>query len=131
MNHGLLAVGLNIKCTQSDASAPIDKLWQFLKLYDLIRFCLQHKTGWFSEAMLDTLRLRVAVRFVSVFPEPGFEDLFKSIQEEFERSEKIQIQKETVKPSPVKHREATKGKIINKIACFISFNILGSLVSAS
>ncbi|KAL1203278.1 hypothetical protein V5N11_031873 [Cardamine amara subsp. amara] len=68
-----------------------------------------HKTGWFSEAMLDTLRLRVAVRFVSVFPEPGFEDVFKSIQEEFERSEKVQIQKETVKPSPVKHREAAKG----------------------
>lgn len=64
--------------------------------------------------MLDTLRLRVAVRFVSVFPELGFEDVFKSIQEEFERSEKIQIQKETLKPSPVKHREATKGKIINK-----------------
>ncbi|EOA23722.1 hypothetical protein CARUB_v10016933mg [Capsella rubella] len=68
-----------------------------------------HKTGWFSEAMLDTLRLRVAVRFVSVFPEPGFEDVFKSIQEEFERSEKIQILKETLKPSLVKHRESTKG----------------------
>ncbi|OAP04837.1 hypothetical protein AXX17_AT3G43560 [Arabidopsis thaliana] len=68
-----------------------------------------HKSGWFSEAMLDTLRLRVAVRFVSVFPETGFEDVFKSIQEEFERSEKVQIQKETLKPSLVKHREATKG----------------------
>jgi len=67
--------------------------------------------------MLDTLRLRVAVRFVSVFPETGFEDVFKSIQEEFERSEKVQIQKETLKPSLVKHREATKGKIINKIVC--------------
>nr|BAF00928.1 hypothetical protein [Arabidopsis thaliana] len=68
-----------------------------------------HKSGWFSEAMLDTLRLRVAVRFVSVFPETGFEDVFKSIQEEFERSKKVQIQKETLKPSLVKHREATKG----------------------
>ncbi|CAH8268002.1 unnamed protein product [Arabidopsis lyrata] len=67
-----------------------------------------HKSGWFSEALLDTLRLRVAVRFVSVFPEPGFEDVFKSIQEEFERSEKVQSQKETLKPSLVKHREATK-----------------------
>uniref|UniRef100_A0A1J3JL82 General transcription factor 3C polypeptide 5 n=1 Tax=Noccaea caerulescens TaxID=107243 RepID=A0A1J3JL82_NOCCA len=67
-----------------------------------------HKAGWFSEAMLDTLRLRVAVRFVSVFPEPGFEDVFKSIQDEFERSEKIQVQKETFRPSLVKHREATK-----------------------
>ncbi|KAL0835928.1 hypothetical protein Bca101_087817 [Brassica carinata] len=68
-----------------------------------------HKTGWFSEALLDTLRLRVAVRFVSVFPEPGFEDVFKSIQEEFERSEKIQTFKETHKPSLVKHKEPTKG----------------------
>ncbi|CAH2064652.1 unnamed protein product, partial [Thlaspi arvense] len=70
--------------------------------------CLNLTTRWFSEAMLDTLRLRVAVRFVSVFPEPGFEDVFKSIQEEFERSEKIQIQKDTLKPSLVKHREPTK-----------------------
>ncbi|CAN7072719.1 unnamed protein product [Brassica oleracea var. botrytis] len=68
-----------------------------------------HKTGWFSEALLDTLRLRVAVRFVSVFPEPGFEDVIKSIQEEFERSEKIQTFKETHKPSLVKHKEPTKG----------------------
>uniref|UniRef100_M4EMD4 Transcription factor IIIC subunit 5 HTH domain-containing protein n=1 Tax=Brassica campestris TaxID=3711 RepID=M4EMD4_BRACM len=68
-----------------------------------------HKTGWFSEALLDTLRLRVAVRFVSVFPESGFEDVFKSIQEEFERSEKIQTFKETHKPSLVKHKEPTKG----------------------
>ena len=73
----------------------------------------------------------MAVRFVSVFPEPGFEDVIKSIQEEFERSEKIQTFKETHKPSLVKHKEPTKGKIINKILCFlISFNVLESLVSA-
>ncbi|CAN8268220.1 unnamed protein product [Cochlearia groenlandica] len=72
------------------------------------------KTGWFSEAMIETLRLRVALRFMFVFPEPGFEDVFKSIQEEFERSEKIKIHKETYKPSLVKHREATTKIEIDK-----------------
>ncbi|XP_018472419.2 uncharacterized protein LOC108843668 isoform X1 [Raphanus sativus] len=98
------------------------KCQTFLQLYELDDEYIQreirkppkqttcsHKTGWFSEALLDTLRLRVAVRFVSVFPEPGFEDVFKSIQEEFERSEKIQTFKETHKPSLVKHKEPTKG----------------------
>ncbi|KAL1218159.1 hypothetical protein V5N11_000767 [Cardamine amara subsp. amara] len=67
-----------------------------------------HKTGWFSESLLDNLRLRVAVRFVSVFPEPGFEDVFKSIQEEFERSEKTRIQKDALKPCQENHQETTK-----------------------
>ncbi|CAL9231422.1 unnamed protein product [Arabidopsis halleri] len=67
-----------------------------------------YKTGWFSEALLDNLRLRVAVRYVSVFPEPGFEDVFKSIQEEFERSEKTRIQKDALKPYQRNHQETTK-----------------------
>ncbi|XP_010421273.1 PREDICTED: general transcription factor 3C polypeptide 5 isoform X2 [Camelina sativa] len=67
-----------------------------------------YKTGWFSEALLDNLRLRVAVRFVSVFPEPGFEDVFKSIQEEFERSEKTRIQKDAMKPGQRNHHETPK-----------------------
>lgn len=129
MNRGLLPVGLEISRTQSHASTPIDKIWQVLKFMIWFVSCLQHKSGWFSEALLDTLRLRVAVRFVSVFPEPGFEDVFKSIQEEFERSEKVQSQKETLKPSLVKHREATKSKIIKKIVC-ISLLAFRSLVSA-
>lgn len=77
-------------------------------------FYLQHKAGWFSEAMLDTLRLRVAVRFVSVFPEPGFEDVFKSIQEEFERSEKTRIQKDALSSCQPDHQEKAKGKISNR-----------------
>lgn len=76
-------------------------------------FCWQYKTGWFSEALLDNLRLRVAVRFVSVFPEPGFEDVFKSIQEEFERSEKTRIQKDSLTSCKPDQLEKTKGKINN------------------
>uniref|UniRef100_M4EKT9 Transcription factor IIIC subunit 5 HTH domain-containing protein n=1 Tax=Brassica campestris TaxID=3711 RepID=M4EKT9_BRACM len=68
-----------------------------------------YKTGWFSEALLDNLRLRVAVRFVSVFPEPGFEDVFKSIQEEFERSEKTRIQKDSLTSCKPDQLEKTKG----------------------
>ncbi|ESQ31986.1 hypothetical protein EUTSA_v10003925mg [Eutrema salsugineum] len=67
-----------------------------------------YKTGWFSEALLDNLRLRVAVRFVSVYPEPGFEDVFKSIQEEFERSEKTRLQKDALKSCQLDHQEKTK-----------------------
>ncbi|KAF8097117.1 hypothetical protein N665_0294s0023 [Sinapis alba] len=67
-----------------------------------------YKTGWFSEALLDNLRLRVAVRFVSVFPEPGFEDVFKSIQDEFERSEKTRIQKDSLTSCKPDHPEKTK-----------------------
>ncbi|XP_010541506.1 PREDICTED: general transcription factor 3C polypeptide 5 isoform X2 [Tarenaya hassleriana] len=67
-----------------------------------------YKTGWFSEATLETLRLHVSVRFVSVFPEPGFEDVFKSIQEEFERSKMIRTHKDAMKPCQEKHRETTK-----------------------
>lgn len=76
-------------------------------------FCWQYKTGWFSEALLDNLRLRVAVRFVSVFPEPGFEDVFKSIQDEFERSEKTRIQKDSLTSCKPDHLEKVKGKINN------------------
>lgn len=82
-------------------------------------FCYKYKTGWFSEALLDNLRLRVAVRFVSVFPEPGFEDVFKSIQEEFERSEKTRIQKDALKPCQQRnHQGTTKGKIEKEISVF-------------
>ncbi|CAA7023311.1 unnamed protein product [Microthlaspi erraticum] len=67
-----------------------------------------YKTGWFSEALLDNLRLRVAVRFVSAFPEPGFEDVFKSIQDEFERSENTRIQKDALNSCQPDHQEKTK-----------------------
>ncbi|CAN8265036.1 unnamed protein product [Cochlearia groenlandica] len=67
-----------------------------------------YKTGWFSEALLDNLRLRVAVKFVSVFPEPGFEDVLKSIQEEFERSEKKRIQKDSLKSCQPDYQDKTK-----------------------
>ncbi|KAH0900095.1 LOW QUALITY PROTEIN: hypothetical protein HID58_049663, partial [Brassica napus] len=98
------------------------KCQTFLQLYELEDEYIQreirkppkqttcnYKTGWFSEALLDNLRLRVAVRFVSVFPEPGFEDVFKSIQDEFERSEKTRIQKDSLTSCKPDHLEKIKG----------------------
>lgn len=51
----------------------------------------QCATGWFSARMLDTLRLCVAVRFLSIYPEAGAKSLLKSISERFEKSKKMLI----------------------------------------
>ncbi|XP_021889163.1 transcription factor tau subunit sfc1 isoform X2 [Carica papaya] len=56
------------------------------------------KTGWFSECMLDTLRLRVAVRFLSIYPKDGVEEILRSTTEEFEKSNKACIYKYVLKP---------------------------------
>lgn len=56
-----------------------------------------------------------------MFPEPGFEDVFKSIQEEFERSEKTRIQKDALKPYQRNHQETTKGKIDKAISVLFIF----------
>ncbi|KAL5544199.1 hypothetical protein UlMin_007983, partial [Ulmus minor] len=45
-------------------------------------------TGWFSSTMIDNLRHRIAVRFLSVFPKPGAEYLLKAATESFEKSKK-------------------------------------------
>ncbi|KAM3702147.1 hypothetical protein ACJW31_04G004600 [Castanea mollissima] len=44
--------------------------------------------GWFSEHMLDCLRQRVKVRFLSVFPQAGAENLLKAASEKFEKLKK-------------------------------------------
>ncbi|KAA8525620.1 hypothetical protein F0562_007498 [Nyssa sinensis] len=54
-------------------------------------FSLQWATGWFSSRVLDSFRLRVAVRFLSVYPNTGAEALLRSATERFEKSKKIQI----------------------------------------
>lgn len=60
----------------------------------LVRSCLtyylhlQFGAGWFSEHMLDCLRQRVKVRFLSVFPQAGAENLLKAASEKFEKLKK-------------------------------------------
>lgn len=48
-------------------------------------------TGWFSSYALDTLRLRVKLRLLSVYPEHGAESLLKSVSEGFEKSKKMRF----------------------------------------
>ncbi|XP_010248067.1 PREDICTED: anaphase-promoting complex subunit 15-like, partial [Nelumbo nucifera] len=48
-------------------------------------------TGWFSSHLLDSLRLRVATRFLSVYPKLGAKDLLKSVSERFEKSKWMQV----------------------------------------
>ncbi|XP_073281693.1 uncharacterized protein [Primulina huaijiensis] len=49
------------------------------------------QTGWFSSHVIDCLRLRVAQRFLTVYPEIGAESILKSVSRRFERSKKVQI----------------------------------------
>ncbi|KAL6532781.1 hypothetical protein OROGR_013741 [Orobanche gracilis] len=49
------------------------------------------QTGWFSAHVLDTLRLRVAQRFLTVYPESGAESLLKNFSKRFERSKIVQL----------------------------------------
>ncbi|XP_057767251.1 uncharacterized protein LOC130987660 [Salvia miltiorrhiza] len=43
------------------------------------------QTGWFTSQMLDILRLRVAQRFLSVYPEGGAQSLLRSVTNRFEK----------------------------------------------
>ncbi|KAK6126989.1 hypothetical protein DH2020_039269 [Rehmannia glutinosa] len=47
------------------------------------------QTGWFSAHMIDSLRLRVAHRFLSVYPEPGAESLLKTVSNRFQKSKRL------------------------------------------
>ncbi|XP_073151523.1 uncharacterized protein [Henckelia pumila] len=49
------------------------------------------QTGWFSSHVIDCLRLRVAQRFLTVYPEVGAESILKSVSRRFERSKKVRI----------------------------------------
>ncbi|KAL2507180.1 Transcription factor IIIC [Forsythia ovata] len=48
-------------------------------------------TGWFSSRVTDSLRLCVAVRFLSVYPKDGAESLLRSVSNRFEKSKRMHI----------------------------------------
>lgn len=48
-------------------------------------------TGWFSSAVLDSLRLCVAVRFLSVYPNGGASSLLKFVSRRFEKSKRLRM----------------------------------------
>ncbi|KAH6819246.1 hypothetical protein C2S51_002849 [Perilla frutescens var. frutescens] len=49
------------------------------------------QTGWFSSQMLDILRLRVAQRFLSVYPEGGTQSLLRSVTNRFEKLKRLHL----------------------------------------
>ncbi|KAF8019194.1 hypothetical protein BT93_G0011 [Corymbia citriodora subsp. variegata] len=55
------------------------------------------KTGWFSEPVLDSLRQRIMMRVLSLYPKPGAESFLKLASERFEKSKKMRFLDNTVK----------------------------------
>lgn len=68
----------------------------------------QLQTGWFTSNVIDSLRLRVAQRFLSLYPDPGARSLLKSVSNRFERSKRVHL---NVKDSKVdaEEKQADKG----------------------
>lgn len=69
---------------------------------------MQPKTGWFSEYLVNTLRLRVKVRFLSICPKEGAEVLLRSTYEKFERSKKLETLSRIRKPV-AEHQHLNQG----------------------
>ncbi|KAJ4839142.1 hypothetical protein Tsubulata_008306 [Turnera subulata] len=55
-------------------------------------------TGWFSSHVHDSFRNRLMVRFLSVYPGTGAEKLLKAASEDFAKSKRACIYKDTLKP---------------------------------
>lgn len=66
------------------------------------------KTGWFSDYLLNTLRLRVKVRFLSICPKEGAKILLRSTCEKFERCKKLETLSRIRKPV-TKHQHLNQG----------------------
>lgn len=58
--------------------------------------------------LLDNLRHRIAIRFLSTYPKPGAEHLLKEATENFEKS-KRRLSKDSVMLHEEEHQEADPG----------------------
>ncbi|KAK9097837.1 hypothetical protein Syun_024882 [Stephania yunnanensis] len=65
-------------------------------------------TGWLSPHEVDTLRVRVAVRFLSVYPKVGAEALLKSASIRFEKLKRTVVLKEDSKSGEVGPRHVNR-----------------------
>ncbi|KAF9620904.1 hypothetical protein IFM89_015301 [Coptis chinensis] len=61
-------------------------------------------TGWFSSFVHDSLKLRIAVRFLSVYPKMGAESLLKSASLRFEKSKRARALKSDFRPKEMEHQ---------------------------
>ncbi|CAI0572499.1 unnamed protein product [Linum tenue] len=62
-------------------------------------------SGWFSQQEHDTLKFRVMVRFLSVYPQPGAQKLHKAASEYFEKSKKMCALKQCQKEDQQTHAD--------------------------
>nr|XP_027122143.1 general transcription factor 3C polypeptide 5-like [Coffea arabica] len=62
-------------------------------------------TGWFSANVLETLRHRVAVRFLSVYPNAGAEAILKSECDLFEKSKKMRLYPKNLKANEERQQD--------------------------
>ncbi|KAL3533545.1 hypothetical protein ACH5RR_007066 [Cinchona calisaya] len=69
-----------------------------------------YTTGWFSSNVLDSLRKRVAVRFLSVSPSASAKALLKSASDSFEKSKKICMYPENLKVN--EERQQANGEVV-------------------
>ncbi|XLR21912.1 hypothetical protein S83_014640 [Arachis hypogaea] len=65
-------------------------------------------TGWFTQNMLNCIRQRIMVRFLSVFPKPGAENLLRSATAKFEKM-KRDYSKIATKPEGEGHEQSNLG----------------------
>lgn len=69
-------------------------------------------TGWFSSRVLNTLRFRVAVRFLEIYPKDGAELSLKNASTRFEKSKKMQFIVKDQRPNDG-HKEVVKEGVDN------------------
>ncbi|KAK1388934.1 Tau95 domain-containing protein [Heracleum sosnowskyi] len=70
-------------------------------------------TGWFSSRVLNTLRFRVAVRFLEIYPKDGAESSLKNASTRFEKSKKMQSIVKDQRPNDG-HKEVVKEGVDNE-----------------
>ncbi|KAG8367641.1 hypothetical protein BUALT_Bualt16G0094100 [Buddleja alternifolia] len=66
------------------------------------------QAGWFSPHIIDSFRLRVCQRFLSVYPEAGAESLLKSVCSRFEKSKRPRLDVKDLKVDG-EGKQANKG----------------------
>ncbi|GAV67150.1 Tau95 domain-containing protein [Cephalotus follicularis] len=70
------------------------------------------KSGWFSVCVLDSIRHRVTMRFLSVYPGPGAEKYLKTASDDFEKSKRMCI-KDALKIDDEEHQQGNRENIGN------------------
>ncbi|XP_061989471.1 transcription factor tau subunit sfc1-like isoform X2 [Rosa rugosa] len=68
------------------------------------------ETGWFSYNLLENLKHRVQVRFLSVYPRPGAEHLLKAATESFKKSKRI-CNKDNLVRDEIVQQQANAGDV--------------------